>query len=412
MWYFALTLIGFCGGGACMFFAFMARVTRVERLRKELLEKTAALDGSEALLIEKRNELNAREQQIVLQQSQFDSQVVTYQHLQSENTILKRDLRNIDVNFRKLYLDRQKQQERQAELDARAQVLGERYLKENVKWISTSLNQNNFAACKQRLLEVVTRCRDIGLSISNAQEGALLLDLKQEFERMVRAAIEREEQARIKAQIREEQLREREAERVLKQLERDRSLIQTALDKALAEANDQHSAEIEALRAKLAEAESKEKAVSQAQLTKAGHIYVISNVGAFGEGVFKIGMTRRLNPHDRVKELGDASVPFPFDVHMMVSADDAPSLENTLHRTFHKNRLNKTNPRKEFFRAGIHEIAEIVKTHRGEIQYVADAEALEYRQSLTMSDDDQEYIEEVFDKFEDDGDDPDAAGER
>ena len=79
-------------------------------------------------------------------------------------------------------------------------------------------------------------------------------------------------------------------------------------------------------------------------------MYVLSNIGSFGEGVYKIGMTRRLEPQDRVRELGDASVPFPFDVHMMISCDDAPSLENALHRESHKQRVNKVNFRKEFFR--------------------------------------------------------------
>ena len=86
------------------------------------------------------------------------------------------------------------------------------------------------------------------------------------------------------------------------------------------------------LEADLAEAHSKtERIVSQAQLTRRGHVYVISNMGSFGDNVFKIGMTRRLEPYDRVKELGDASVPFRFDVHAMIFSDDAPSLESTLH---------------------------------------------------------------------------------
>ena len=84
---------------------------------------------------------------------------------------------------------------------------------------------------------------------------------------------------------------------------------------------------------KLAEAQaSSERAKSMAQLTKAGHVYILSNIGSFGEGIFKVGMTRRLEPQDRVKELGDASVPFPFDVHAMISCENAPGLENALHK--------------------------------------------------------------------------------
>ena len=90
-------------------------------------------------------------------------------------------------------------------------------------------------------------------------------------------------------------------------------------------------------------------------------MYVISNIGSFGEGIYKIGLTRRLEPYDRVKELGDASVPFEFDVHAMIFSDDAPALENTLHRHFRDRELNKVNHRKEFFRVDIDEIEEVVK---------------------------------------------------
>jgi len=139
-------------------------------------------------------------------------------------------------------------------------------------------------------------------------------------------------------------------------------------------------------------------------MTKAGYIYVISNIGSFGENTFKIGMTRRLEPTDRVRELGDASVPFPFDVHMMISCDDAPSLENSLHRLLHKHRLNKIKPRKEFYKTDIETIRKIVLEHHGEVEYVADPEALEYHQSLTMTDEDAEYIEKVYQEAEDEDD--------
>jgi multidrug efflux pump subunit AcrA (membrane-fusion protein) len=286
--------------------------------------------------------------------------------------------------------------------------LGNSYLKDTVKWISSGLTQNNYTLSKQRLEDAIARCRGIGLEISRDTEASLIKDLKDEFERVVRAALEREEQARIRAQIREEQIREREVQKAIQQAEREREAIQAALAKALAEAHDQHSEEVDRLQQRLAEAEARaQRAISQAQLTKAGHVYVISNIGSFGEGVFKIGMTRRLTPQDRVDELGDASVPFPFDVHMMISCQDAPSLENALHRKLHKLRMNKINPRREFFRTEIASIYEIVREHHGEVEYVADAEALQYRQSLTMREDDQEFVEQVYDELLDDGEPPD-----
>ena len=181
--------------------------------------------------------------------------------------------------------------------------------------------------------------------------------------------------------------------------------MQAALDQALAEAQDRHSEEVDVLKARLAEAESKQRALSMAQQTRAGNVYVISNVGAFGKDVFKIGMTRRLEPLDRIRELGDASVPFPFDVHMVISCHDAPALENAIHHALHKKRLNRVNPRKEYFRTDIDTIVHVIREHRGcEVEYVADAEAMEYNQSLSMSEEDADYIESVFEAVEDERD--------
>ena len=144
-----------------------------------------------------------------------------------------------------------------------------------------------------------------------------------------------EEQARIRAQIREEEKLKREADKQIKEAEREKAAIQAALDKALKAAEGEHLAEVELLQAKLKEAEEKaQRAVSQAQLTKFGNVYVLSNIGSFGEGVYKIGMTRRLEPTERVHELSGAAVPFPYSVHMLISSDDAPALETALHREF------------------------------------------------------------------------------
>ena len=142
--------------------------------------------------------------------------------------------------------------------------------------------------------------------------------------------------------------------------------------------------------------ENSQRAISNAQLTRKGCVYVISNIGSFGEGLLKIGMTRRHDPMDRVKELGDASVPFPFDGHMKITCDDAPALENALHKMFHHRRKNKINLRKEFFQVTITEVAEAVERLHGRVEYTADAEALDYRNSLTATDADLADIEDAF----------------
>lgn len=157
----------------------------------------------------------------------------------------------------------------------------------------------------------------------------------------------------------------------------------------LQEANDQQKAEYESklidLQKKLQEAEEKnQRALSMAQQTKSGHVYIISNVGSFGEDVYKIGMTRRLDPLDRVKELGDASVPFTFDVHSMIFSDDAPKLETELHKIFNKNQVNKVNPKKEFFKVNIKDVKSQIEKMGIQSKWTMLAEAKEYRESLAI----------------------------
>ncbi|PKH05921.1 DUF4041 domain-containing protein [Moritella sp. Urea-trap-13] len=124
-----------------------------------------------------------------------------------------------------------------------------------------------------------------------------------------------------------------------------------------------------------------ERAISQAQITRSGYIYVISNKGSFGEGVVKIGMTRRLEPLDRVRELGNASVPFRFDVHSLTFVDDAPSIEKKLHNKFHDKRVNTENFRKEFFKVSIKEVMEVFDECGLETDWYVEAEAKEYEET-------------------------------
>lgn len=398
MAYFVFLILGLAAGAFCAYIA-------LDRMRKQIAQDRHTNENNATLVREawreldlKRSEIGAAEQALSQRSAELDGRVIGYADLERENSILKTDLRTFDIKSRKIELDGQLLARTQAEIAERSTELASLYLKENVKWIAATLTPTNYANSKTKLQKTIERCRKIGFVITPAEEQSLFDDLKKEYELIVRAAFEREEQARIRAQIREEQQREREIQKELQQLEREREAIASAL--AIAEA--EHSQEVDSLRSRLAEAEAKaQRAISQAQLTRAGHVYVISNIGSFGENVYKIGMTRRLEPGDRVTELSGASVPFPFDVHMMISCNDAPALESALHRTFHRVRLNKANPRKEFFRATLDEIIDAVREHQGEVTYIADAEALQYRQSLEMSAEDQEYIEGVFDAFED-----------
>lgn len=121
---------------------------------------------------------------------------------------------------------------------------------------------------------------------------------------------------------------------------------------------------------------------------RAGYVYIISNIGAFGENVYKIGMTRRLDPQDRVDELGSASVPFKFDVHAFIFSDDAPKLENSLHKAFENKRVNMMNNRKEFFRVSLAEIEKVVKENYDKVvDFKYDADAEQYRETIIKQQD-------------------------
>ena len=199
---------------------------------------------------------------------------------------------------------------------------------------------------------------------------------------------EKEEQAEIRRQMREEAKFEKDLESAIKEEEK----YQTMLDKATRDAENATGGRLQALQEKiallsteLAEAHAKsERAQSMAQQTRAGYVYIISNIGSFGTDVYKIGMTRRLDPLDRVKELGDASVPFIFDVHALIYSEDAPTLENALHKEFDKHRLNLVNAKKEFFRANLDDIEAVVKSKIPNASFIKTAEARDHNESLAI----------------------------
>lgn len=206
---------------------------------------------------------------------------------------------------------------------------------------------------------------------------------------------EKEEAKRIREELREQHKLEQEIRAVREKITKERKHFSGALkdlESRLSRATS--DADIEALRAKIQEVEACKSALDGEEKlidyregnAKAGYVYVISNLGAFGEGVYKIGMTRRLDPMERVDELGDASVPFWFDVHALVFSDNAPSLEAKLHERFAAGRLNKVNGRKEFFRADIVEIEAVIRQHYDPVvEVVREAAAEQYRESIRMA---------------------------
>ncbi|MFO0963221.1 MAG: DUF4041 domain-containing protein [Phycisphaerales bacterium] len=224
----------------------------------------------------------------------------------------------------------------------------------------------------------------IALSPMVRAERLRELELASELE--IQRHEEEEEQREIRAQQREEAREQRELERAQQQAELEERVRARALEEARAALAEASAAERAILERRVAEAEAAladaQRAVSQAQLTRRGHVYVISNIGSFGEDVYKIGLTRRLDPQERIDELSDASVPFDFDVHAFIASDDAPALESSFHRELESSRMNLVNLRREFFHVTIEQIEEVAQRLGVKLELTRVAEARQFRESL------------------------------
>lgn len=199
--------------------------------------------------------------------------------------------------------------------------------------------------------------------------------------------------AQKKEQMIEEEKVRREIEREKAKLDKEETQFKNEISKLMKYLQKASDIEKQLYVDKIKELEDKvkslelqrENVLQREQNTRAGFVYIISNIGSFGENVYKIGMTRRLEPMDRIRELGSASVPFEFDVHAMIFSDDAPALENILHKTFEKYAVNKVNLRKEFYRIDLHEIERVVKeNHNATVVFTEVAKAEQYRETLSI----------------------------
>jgi Meiotically up-regulated gene 113 len=225
-----------------------------------------------------------------------------------------------------------------------------------------------------------------------------------EYKYYIQKEKEKEEQRRIKEQMRQEAEEKRLLEQERKKIEKEEEkyLNEMAKNQALLE-KESDLDKIAALQARLAELKSqvdqleeqKEEIVKRAN-GRAGYVYIISNLGSFGEKTFKVGMTRRLNPLDRIDELGDASVPFKFDVHAMVFSDNAVELEHQLHQRLESNRVNRINLRKEFFNTDVQELQDLVQEIDPTVEFTTTMKAVEYNQSQSIVKDEQEKLEHSF----------------
>lgn len=231
--------------------------------------------------------------------------------------------------------------------------------------------------------------------------------VKIEYNYYVKKEQARQEQLAIREQMRQEAQERKALEAERKKVEKEESKYNTEIQKLTDQLESAKEEELEKLNARILELQSqladvviKKEEISNLANGKAGNVYVISNLGSFGENVFKIGMTRRLNPQDRVNELGDASVPFKFDVHSFIFSDDAVGLEKKLHTILNDKRVNKVNMRKEFFYTNIDELEDLVTEIEPTAEFNKTMLAEEFRQSLSS---DENYSNDyIADDDEDD----------
>lgn len=255
---------------------------------------------------------------------------------------------------------------------------------------------NNFDTYKKRICSSRDAISKLGvmmgISVSPGYLKLKLDELHLAFEYQQKKQEEKEALKEARAEMREAAKLQKEIEAQRKKVEKEQAHYKNALLQVLKQLEDSEVPSQELLDKK-AELETQ---LGEIDLTikdldyreanqRAGYVYVISNIGAFGENIYKIGMTRRLNPQERVDELGDASVPFNFDVHAMIFSDDAPALENALHKAFEDRKLNMVNQRREFFHVTLDEIKDVVrKNYDKTVEFIDIPDAEQFRESEKM----------------------------
>lgn len=261
----------------------------------------------------------------------------------------------------------------------------------NVKFTNVDQIEKKIRKAFETLNKFGTR---LGISIVPAYFDLKLQELHLCYEYQLKKQEEKEEQKLAREKLREEAKALKEIEEQKQKLAKEEKHFvnaQRSLAEQLLRTTDEAQkqliqAEMEMVQQKLAGiGRDMANVLNREQNTRAGNVYIISNIGSFGENVYKIGVTRRLEPLERIDELGDASVPFDFDIHAIIFSDDAPALENALHQAFAHRRLNMINKRREFFRVTLEEIEQVVRTSFSKpVEFVVLADAPEYRQSLLL----------------------------
>lgn len=290
-----------------------------------------------------------------------------------------------------------------------SKVEGKKLINSNIKQILRSFNVecenvidrvkfNNIDSMKTRITKSYEQLNSLNkinqIYITQNYLNCKLTELSLAYEYQVKKQEEKEEQKRIRAELREQAKVRQELEEAHKNIMKDLKHFTNALS----EINDKLDNESDEAKKKLLENKKIELETTISDLNeklkdidyrqsnqKAGYVYVISNIGSFGENVYKIGMTRRLEPLDRISELSDASVPFNFDVHALIFTEDAPKLESALHKAFENKKVNMINHRREFFKVTLDEIKTVINNNYDKtIDFVNIPPAEQYRETLKI----------------------------
>jgi len=275
--------------------------------------------------------------------------------------------------------------------------ISKKFYEVSTNLILENLTIRNKESSIRKLQGVVDFLKKNMVTVQNADFSAI----EKRYQELLKEEEAENEQARLREQMRDEAKAERDRAREISRLEKEKKDIERQLtEQRLKKQSSEQAAIIKRLQEELASnAERTGRIKSMAVLTKYGRIYVISNIGSFGEKYFKVGMTRRLVAEERIDELGDASVPFPFDIHMLIQTHDAPALERVIHDKLQRHRVNLVNPRKEFFAVSLETISKIIDEHKKIIDLEVEAfiphpVAHQYRESLKLKSE----IEQTGDK--------------
>ena len=390
-----------------------------DQIKSDLATSLTQLDKTSVYIEEKKNELTALDTSLHQMKSKIDlysrlDEFVEYglfeepEYLFETSDRFSEEIKKIRRDQKELVMDKEAITCPDTELISSYSSQNRKILNGQIKLMLSAfniecdfligkVNPSNFSRTLERIeklaatLEKSAATLHCGFNIKYVK--LKFEECKLQYQFVLKKKEEQEEQRLIRAQIREEQKAIKEHQKAIDKAQKEERMYLELLEKArqeLKRATEEERAAAEKrianLEQQLAEAEATEqRAKSLAEQTKRGHVYIISNIGSLGKGIYKIGLTRRLDPMERVKELGDASVPFVFDVHAIIYSDDAPKLEISLHRKFSDKRVNAVNMRKEFFEVDLIEIKkEVENLTDGENSFKMTVLAEEYYESQRL----------------------------